>query len=48
VRAVHNAGGRVIAWTVNESADMDALTRLGVDGICTDVAAVALVVTGRR
>ena len=48
VRAAHNAGGRVIAWTVNESADMDALTRLGVDGICTDVAAVALVVTGRR
>jgi len=33
---VHDAGGRVIAWTVNEPADVERLTRLGVDGLCGD------------
>ena len=33
---VHAIGGRVIAWTVNDPADAERLTSLGVDGICTD------------
>jgi glycerophosphoryl diester phosphodiesterase len=39
VRQVQDAGGRVIAWTVNETADASALASLGVDAICSDVAA---------
>jgi glycerophosphoryl diester phosphodiesterase len=34
--AVHEAGGRVIAWTVNDPAAAAALAQLGVDGVCTD------------
>jgi glycerophosphoryl diester phosphodiesterase len=37
VEAVHAAGGRVIAWTVNDPAHAVALARMGVDGICSDV-----------
>ena len=37
VDAVHAAGGRVIAWTVNDAAQAEALARLGVDGLCSDV-----------
>ena len=36
VRRVHDAGGRVIAWTVNGGAEASAFTSMGVDGICTD------------
>ncbi|MGH7663452.1 MAG: glycerophosphodiester phosphodiesterase [Gemmatimonadaceae bacterium] len=36
VNEVHAAGGRVIAWTVNDQAAAAALIALGVDGICTD------------
>jgi glycerophosphoryl diester phosphodiesterase len=36
VRNVHDAGGRVIAWTVDDAAEASRLARLGVDGICTD------------
>lgn len=36
LEAVHGAGGRVIAWTVNDRHDVARLTALGVDGICTD------------
>ena len=32
--AVHDAGGSVIAWTVNEVGDLQQLARLGVDGLC--------------
>lgn len=39
VRRIHDAGGRVIAWTVNETADATALRALGVDAVCSDVAA---------
>jgi glycerophosphoryl diester phosphodiesterase len=31
---VHEAGGSVIAWTVNEIGDLDRMVRLGVDGLC--------------
>ena len=36
VDAVHDMGGRVIAWTANARPDIERLTALGVDGICTD------------
>jgi glycerophosphoryl diester phosphodiesterase len=36
VRTVHEAGGRVIPWTVNDASQAVALTALGVDGLCTD------------
>jgi glycerophosphoryl diester phosphodiesterase len=39
--SVHEAGGRVIVWTVNAPDEMRALAALGVDGICTDVVAEA-------
>lgn len=39
VRRIHDAGGRVIAWTVNEPADAAALGAIGVDAVCSDVAA---------
>ena len=48
VTDVHRAGGRVIAWTANDRDAMEALTRLGVDGICTDVSRLAREVIGAR
>jgi glycerophosphoryl diester phosphodiesterase len=36
VRRVHDYGGRVIAWTVNDTDDAQTLIAWGVDGICTD------------
>ena len=36
VEDVHGAGGRVIAWTVNDRDDIARLSALGVDGLCTD------------
>jgi len=36
VAAVHGAGGRVIAWTVNARAGAARLVALGVDGLCGD------------
>ncbi|HEX6943350.1 MAG TPA: glycerophosphodiester phosphodiesterase [Gemmatimonadaceae bacterium] len=37
VEHVHTAGGRVVAWTVNDTARVRDLAQLGVDAICTDV-----------
>jgi glycerophosphoryl diester phosphodiesterase len=34
VRRVHQAGGRVVAWTVNDIGDLERLVRIGVDGLC--------------
>lgn len=34
VTQVHQAGGTLIAWTVNEIGDLERLARLGVDGLC--------------
>lgn len=34
VDAVHTAGGRIIAWTVNQDSDAIRLAGLGVDGLC--------------
>ncbi|HEV7991680.1 MAG TPA: glycerophosphodiester phosphodiesterase [Gemmatimonadaceae bacterium] len=36
VRDVHAAGGRVIAWTVNDPEEAQRMAELGVDGLCTD------------
>lgn len=36
VSAVHEAGGRVIPWTVNDQARAQALASLGVDALCGD------------
>lgn len=36
VEEVHSAGGRVIAWTVNDAAVCRRLIDIGVDGLCTD------------
>jgi glycerophosphoryl diester phosphodiesterase len=37
VSQIHDAGGRVIAWTVNAVSDARRLRDIGVDAICTDV-----------
>ena len=34
VQAVHGAGRKIIAWTVNKPQDAIRLARLGVDGLC--------------
>jgi glycerophosphoryl diester phosphodiesterase len=34
VCATHSAGCSIVAWTVNELADLRRLARLGVDGLC--------------
>jgi glycerophosphoryl diester phosphodiesterase len=36
VAAVHSAGARVIAWTVNRAERATTLAEFGVDGLCTD------------
>jgi glycerophosphoryl diester phosphodiesterase len=36
VAAAHDAGLRVVAWTVNDPAQLCALVRAGVDGVITD------------
>jgi len=37
VESIHDAGGRVIVWTVNDPAQARALAGIGVDALCTDV-----------
>ena len=46
VGAVHEAGARLYAWTVDDPARVIALARIGVDGICTNRPAVARAVLG--
>lgn len=36
VERVHDAGGRVIAWTVNSTSAAERLVELDVDGLCGD------------
>lgn len=40
VESVHEAGGRVIPWTVNTGEQAVELAVLGVDALCTDLIAV--------
>lgn len=37
VRTIHGAGGRVVAWTVNDVEAGGRLARIGVDALCTDL-----------
>ena len=37
---VHDEGGRVVAWTVNQTTVAERLIRWGIDGICSDVPGV--------
>jgi len=37
VAKVHGAGGRVIAWTVDDADDARTLRAMGVDAVCTNV-----------
>jgi glycerophosphoryl diester phosphodiesterase len=37
IARIHSAGGRVIAWTVNDLAAARGLVALGVDAVCTDI-----------
>ena len=46
VRAVHAAGGRVIAWTANSPDAIERLASCGVDALCTDDVALARQVLG--
>lgn len=34
VDRIHESGRRIVAWTVNEAAEVSRLAALGVDGIC--------------
>jgi glycerophosphoryl diester phosphodiesterase len=36
VRRVHESGGKVHVWTVNEPEDVEFCLQLGVDGIITN------------
>lgn len=36
IQTVHGLGATIIAWTVDDPADMERLVRWGIDGICTN------------
>ncbi len=48
VRLVHEAGAELHVWTVNQQDDMERLLDLGVDGIVTDRADIAMEVLRTR
>jgi glycerophosphoryl diester phosphodiesterase len=48
VDRVHDAGGTLIAWTVNEIGDLERLSRMGVDGLCGNYPDRMRVAIGKR
>lgn len=46
VEEAHAAGCRIVAWTVNDPMEMERLSKLGVDALCTDDVALARRVIG--
>ena len=48
IHAMHRAGVEVHVWTVNEEKDMSALLDLGVDGLVTDRADLAVPLIAAR
>ena len=36
IKTVHGLGASIIAWTVDDAAEMERLVRWGIDGICTN------------
>jgi glycerophosphoryl diester phosphodiesterase len=47
IRAIHRAGLEIHIWTVNTAQEMTDLLALGVDGVVTDRADIALAVAAR-
>jgi len=48
VDRVHETGRAIIAWTVDEPAELSRLAAMGIDGLCTNVPDAALRALGRR
>ena len=48
IKTVHDLGASIIAWTVDQPADMQRLVRWGVDGLCTNHPERARVVVDAR
>jgi glycerophosphoryl diester phosphodiesterase len=46
VKTAHDAGARIVAWTVNEASVIERLAKMGVDALCTDDIALARQVLG--
>jgi glycerophosphoryl diester phosphodiesterase len=48
IRSFHDAGVEVHIWTINDPAEMTRLLDLGIDGIVTDRADLALPLVAER
>lgn len=48
IAQVHGAGGKLIAWTVNDMGDLERLGRMGVDGLCGNYPDRIRIATGPR
>jgi glycerophosphoryl diester phosphodiesterase len=48
IRRLHGAGAEIHVWTINDMPTMHALLDLGVDGLVTDRADLAMRVLAER
>ena len=48
VRMAHQKGLEVHVWTINDARDMERLLEMGVDGIVTDRADIAVEIVAKR